>query len=152
MPFFPPPLPKRNLLSPPRPLRGSLGGGLPPDPRHTHVAADNGEGNGNRADAAGHRQCDRQARRIAGTAGDARARRIAGTAGDAGDAGQSPISTPHDARDERLAGVWGAPSPQAPPEARWTVGPRVGPRGQSPWAGGREERRAGSHEWREKKD
>jgi len=35
-----------------------------------------------------------------------------------------------------LAGVWGEASPQAPPEARWTVGPRVGPRGQSPWAGG----------------
>jgi len=37
-----------------------------------------------------------------------------------------------------MAGVWGEASPQAPPEARWTVGPRVGPRGQSPWAGGRE--------------
>jgi len=35
-----------------------------------------------------------------------------------------------------LAGVWGEASPQAPPEARWTVGPRVGPTVQSPWAGG----------------
>ena len=37
-----------------------------------------------------------------------------------------------------MAGVWGEASPQAPPEARWTVGPRVGPRGQSAMGGGRE--------------
>ncbi len=38
-----------------------------------------------------------------------------------------------------LAGVWGEASPQVPPEARWTVGPRVGPRVQPPWAGGARE-------------
>jgi len=37
-----------------------------------------------------------------------------------------PISTPHDSRDECMAGVWGEASPQAPPEG----------------AGGREKRRA----------
>ena len=37
-----------------------------------------------------------------------------------------------------LAGVWGEASPQAPPEARWTVGRSRG--ASQPWAGGGEER------------
>ncbi len=61
-----------------------------------------------------------------------RARRMEGS----GDHKPSPMSRFRGARDECMAGVWGEASPQAPPEARWTVGPRVGPRGQSPWAGG----------------
>jgi len=36
--------------------------------------------------------------------------------------------------DECLAGVWGEASPQAPPEARWTVGRSRG--ASQPWAGG----------------
>jgi len=38
-----------------------------------------------------------------------------------------------------LAGVWGEPSPQVPPEARWTAGRSQG--ASQPWAEGEMERR-----------
>ena len=59
--------------------------------------------------------------------------------GERGERGPFPITRPHGFRDVRMAGVWGEASPQAPPEARWTVGPRLGPRGQSSRAGGARE-------------
>jgi len=55
-----------------------------------------------------------------------------------GGGGPFPISRPRATRDVRLAGVWGEASPQAPPEARWTVGRSRG--ASQPWAGGRGEK------------
>ncbi len=134
-----------SLLAPPRPwltgpsaaadgparLRGSLGRCLPPDPRQTDRVADSGEGTGERVSVSGHRWCDKQTRRAEGLR-------------ERGDRRQPPISRPCGSRDERMAGVWGEASPQAPPEARWTVGRSRG--ASQPWAGGaRRRNRLGSH-------
>ena len=62
------------------------------------------------------------------------ARRVEGN----GDRRPFPMSKSHDPRDECMAGVWGEASPQAPPEARWTVGRSRG--ASQPWAGGARER------------
>ena len=70
--------------------------------------------------------------------GPARRREAVGRHG-AGRRGPFPISSPHDFRDECMAGVWGEASPQAPPEARWTAGRSRG--ASQPWAGGRGEGR-----------
>jgi len=48
-----------------------------------------------------------------------------------------------------LAGVWGEASPQAPPEARWTVGRSRG--ASQPWAGGRRRERGGGEEERRRR-
>jgi len=86
---------------------GSLGRGLPPDPRHTHSAGATGLGDGRRFDTdvhSMHRVC------LPATV-FANADSIAGT---------RPIIR----HTVCLAGVWGEASPQAPPEGARETGSR----------------------------
>ncbi len=123
-PSLAPPAPSEGLsLAPPAPSGGAWGDASPQTPaiHSSWVSGDADTGNPSRISRL-HTPSRAATPVVSGNA----------------DSLTSTLPTTHHA--VFLAGVWGEASPQAPPEARWTVDPAGRDRGASqPWAGGARE-------------